>query len=258
MKLTTKGALALTMLSITSFSEVQAQSLYSPKRQSKKLISFAMPQPPATLGEPGVRFEASSRGGCENLTKQMSGSKEKKLTALAPTYGPTHSGLVLGMTTETHPTFWFYVPYLGALPGKFVLQEADKTIYQTPVSLPGTPGVVRVSLPSKVAPLKNGQSYHWFFNVYCQEGQPPAFVHGWIKRDSLSLMLRTQLERSTPKQRVALYAANGIWYDALTTSDKLRHTDPKDSNWVDLLRAVGLGDVAPEPLIVVASKPITR
>ncbi len=260
MRSTTKGALALAVLSITFIPEVQAQSWHPLRRQSKRMISFAMPRPPATLGQPGLRFEASSRGGCENLNKQVNGSKEKILTALAPTYGPTYSGLVLGMTAAAHPTFWFYVPYLGALPGKFVLQEADKTIYQTPVSLPGTPGVVRVSLPSKIAPLKIGQSYHWFFNVYCQTGQPPAFVHGWIKRDSLNPGLKTQLERSNEEERVALYAANGLWYDALNTSDKLRHNDPKDSNWVALLKAVGLDDVAPEPVVVVAtrSKPVTR
>jgi len=106
--------------------------------------------------------------------------------------------------------------------------------------------------------LKIGHKYHWFFNVYCRPDQPPTFVHGWIKRDKLSPTLASQLRRSTLKKRVALLAANGFWYDALSASSELR-AEMKDNYWVSLLKTVGLSSVATEPIVFTASqsKPTT-
>ena len=253
----TKLAFAISLASL-SFTPVQAmpvnpeiivqRSPFNSSRQLNKPLIFNAPPPPDDINAPGGRTGGGKRG-CENIDKQISGSKGKRLTALVPVYGSPDLELVLGLTIAAHPTFWFYIPY-SHTPGEFVLQdEADRTVYQTPVSLSGTPGVVSLSLPSTASPLEIGKRYHWYFNIYCNPQQPPVFVDGWIKRDSLNAALKNQLEKATPKQRVALYAANGIWYEALTASAELRRTDPNRADWAAMLRTIGLDDIASEPML---------
>lgn len=253
-----KLALAISLASL-SFKPVQAMpvnpvifvqrpSLNSSRQLNKPLI-FNAPEPPDDINAPGGRTGGGKRG-CENIGKQLTGSKEKLLTALVPVYGSPDSELVLGLTITSHPTFWFYVPYSRTLSAEFVLQdEAERTVYQTPVSLSGTPGVVSLSLPSTASPLEFGLRYHWYFNIYCNPQQPPVFVDGWITRASLKPALKSQLEKATLLQRVALYAANGIWYEALTASAELSRINPNRTDWAAMLRAVGLDDIALEPII---------
>ena len=255
-----KLAFAISLTSL-GFMPVQAQPVkpvillqrptFNSSRQLNEPLIFNAPEPPDDINAPGNRTGGGKRG-CDHMKKQLTGSKEKLLTALVPVYGPTDSGLVLGLTTAFHPTFWFYVPYSPTLDAEFVLQDAaQQTVYHQPVSLSGTPGVVSLSLPSTASPLEIGKRYHWYFNIYCQPQQPPVFVDGWIKRDSLNPALKSQLHKATPKQRVALFAAKGIWYEALTASAELRRTDPKRTDWAALLRTVGLDAIAKEPIIEV-------
>lgn len=218
-----------------------------PTANSSEPLVFAAPPPPPDIGEPGRRSDAGSRG-CEELNNQVSRFQKKLLTAFVPVY--SGSELVLGATSSEHPTFWFYVPYQPPHTGKFVLRSQDgKSVYQTDVVLPDTPGVVSISLPSTAKPLEVDQRYHWYFKIYCQPKQPPVFVNGWIQRKSLAPVLESQLEKATLRERVALYAANGIWYEALTASAELRRTNPNDLNWAALLQAIGLEDMALEPMV---------
>ncbi len=251
---------AISLVSL-SFMPVQAQSVkpvilvqpptLNSNRQLNQPLSFNAPEPPDDINAPGHRTGGGKRG-CENMSKPLTGSKEKLLTALVPLYRPKVSGLVLGLTTASDPIFWFYVPYSPTLAAEFVLQDtAGQTVYQTPITLSGTPGVVSLSLPSTASPLEIGKRYHWYFNIYCQPQQPPVFVHGWIQRKPLNPTLKSQLEQATAKQRVTLFAAQGFWYDALTASAAKSRSDPRDTDWAALLRSVGLDDIATEPMVAV-------
>ncbi|MEH1966083.1 DUF928 domain-containing protein [Nostoc sp.] len=240
-----KLAFVISLVSLC-FTPVQAQPV-----KSEILASwiFNAPPPPDDINAPGNRVGGGKRG-CENIDKQLTTSKEKLLTALVPVYQFPNAELVFGLTITSHPTFWFYVPDVTTVSTEFVLQnEAGQTVYQRPVSLSGTPGVVSISLPSTASSLEIGKRYHWYFNIYCHQQQPPVFVDGWIKRVEPNAVLKSQLETATPKQRVALYATNGIWYESLTASAELRHIDPKRTDWTTMLQAVGLNDIASEPIV---------
>lgn len=205
-------------------------------------LVFAVPLPPAGLSAPGDREEAASR----------SKEEEKLLTALAPVY-PNYelldSELVLGITTLAHPTFWFFVPYQPPMTGTFVLQgEQGTQVYK--VTLPSEPGVIGVSLPSTAPPLQVGQRYYWSFQVFREsESVAATAVEGWVQRVALNPPLAGQLEQVAQPEQVALYAANGVWYEALTAAAQLRCTDPEDQHWAALLETVGLSNIAPEPLV---------
>lgn len=216
----------------------------------KTSLNFVRPSVSSDIGDPGQRTAAGARGGCRSTHNELTASKGKQLTALVPVYGQKDPELVFGETTSSHPTFWFYVPYSSPLPAKFVLQdEQHKTIYQTPILLARTPGVINFPLPSKTALLKVNQRYHWFLNIYCNQGKPPAFVDGWIKRKELNPSLKTELEQATLSQRVSLLATHGIWYDALTISAQLRRHKLNRHDWAAMLKAVGLENIAFEPIV---------
>lgn len=225
----------------------QNQTLNSSRKLNGSLI-FAAPLPPPDIGEPGQRSEAGSRG-CENVNRQLpTDAQKQQLTAIVPMY--SDSALVLGTTIAAAPTFWFYTSYVAPIPAKFVLRDKDgELVYQTDIALPQTSGIISLSLPKTAPPLLVGQQYRWFLKIYCREQEPPAFGDGWIQINALDLVLKSQLEKATPPSRVALYAANGIWFEALSIAAELRRRDPQDTSWAALLRTVGLNDLATEPIL---------
>lgn len=224
--------------------------------EQKAATSRFVPPPPPDRGAPGQREAAASRGGCPRM--------DTPLTALVPVIQATTSGnkmaaeSVWSLTSGEHPTFWFYVPYSPSSlhSVEFVLQdEADNDIYRTPVKLPKTPGIIGLRLPSTSQPLEVGRMYHWFFKVYCtpQNAAVPIFVEGWVQRVAPNPSLVSQLKSATPQQRVALYAQNGIWFDALTHLAQLRVVQPKDTtlkaNWDELLQSAGLIEMTSKFLV---------
>jgi Domain of Unknown Function (DUF928) len=227
-------ALSLTFLSCT---QVRAQP---------GSLNFIAPPPPADIGEPGKRTEAGSRGCAQDINKPLT-SSQKRFTALVPVY--SKSELVFATTISEHPNFWFYVPYSSDFAyGEFVLEDEteNQNIYKVP--LINTPGVVSLRLPSKAAPLEIGKRYRWYFNIYCQkDNRIIADIEGYVKREQLNSALKMQLEKATPSQQINLYAANGIWHEALSTAAQLHRTNPRDKSWATLLQNVGLKDIATEP-----------
>ncbi|BAZ10157.1 hypothetical protein NIES4071_19710 [Calothrix sp. NIES-4071] len=220
------------------------------RQQSQKPLIFKTPPPPPNIGAPSQRKAGGSRG-CMNVNTQNTQSREKVLTALAPEYS---TQLVLGLTTQIRPTFWFYVPYKsGSTYAKLVLEdENNQTIYKTPLT--GTPGVVGVELPSTSEPLKIGKQYRWYFNIYCQQDNEfLTSVEGDVQLQPLNSIVQSELDKATPQQQVALYADNGVWYEALTTLAKERRIKPQDasltSDWASLLGSVGLQNIAAEPIV---------
>lgn len=227
---------------------VEAQSAASNNQGSSNSSGRQqLPQQPSPdfsgEGRPGRRSGGGSRSPCPAI--------EPSLTALMPATN-------LGKTVAERPTFWFYVPYSSqqAPAGEFVLQgKGGNDLYRTRLTLPQTPGFVSFSTPPTAAPLEVNQSYRWYFKLYCQS-QPasaPVFVDGWVQRVELTPELESQL-RSAKAQDYAIYAANGIWYDALAHLAELRLSNPANTRleqeWAKLLgaRGIGLAQLRREPI----------
>jgi hypothetical protein len=209
-------------------------------------VQFVPPPPPLDL--------TASRGRRRGRASHCPDCKQDNLhlTALVP---GDHWQSSLALTAAERPTFWFYIPYAltPSRPVEFVLQDAaDNYIYKTTFTASGTSaGVVSFSLPERLAPLEMGQQYHWTFII--EDPSNSMFVQGVVQRVALSPILLNQLKTATPPERVTLYAANGIWHEALTTLAGLRRTNPQDpmlkAAWADLLHAVGLDNVMNEPIL---------
>ncbi len=167
---------------------------------------------------------------------------------------------VWGLTTAERPTFWFYVPYTKDITGgsaEFVLQDNEENeVYKSTISLPTKPGVISVVLPSKVAPLYVGKNYHWFFKISCsgqESASVPIHVEGDIQRVNLNPNLKNKIATAQPQDKIAIYADNGIWFDALTLLASLRKDNPNNaslaSDWQSLLQSIGLVNLAKFPLV---------
>ncbi|MCX7596650.1 MAG: DUF928 domain-containing protein [Fischerella sp.] len=230
---------------------VMAQSNQPAINGSEQIqIRFREQEPDgSSRGRPTKRRGTGSRGNCPPV--------ELLTTALIPVKN-------VGLAVEEHPTFWFFVPYKTAdiSTGEFVLQdEVNKDVYRTYFTLPETPGIVSLKLPS-TAPLAIDQTYQWYFKLYCRNTidsaaanlSNPVFVRGWVQRVAIKPDLEYKLKSvTTPRQRIALYAEHGIWYSALSELAKLRLSEPRNpiinNDWTLLLQDVDLEDLNSQPLI---------
>ncbi len=234
-----------------------SNSTPKPKPQqnsSPQTVRYTPPPIPSTVtGTPGGRV----RGGAKRSTCPQVAIP---LTALVPSTQEKGSVTnVWGVTTQKFPTLWFYLPYSkdGRYPTEFVLLD-DKTkdpIYQAEIPLPKKPGIISVTIPDSVPPLEVNGQYRWFFNVYCdsQQQSPPIYVEGLMVRKTMSQTVTAKLTSAPPLEQVAIYAADGFWFDALTKLTQLYQQNPQDKQlqkeWENLLKSAGLDNIAAKPIV---------
>ena len=189
-------------------------------------------------------------GNRVELLQRCGGRVSIGLTALIPESN-------IGITVANYPTFFFYIPDANLT----LIRRADlaiydqngQVVYQKIVKLKSRNRIVSVAL-SDSPPLEVGKSYNWFFSVAFDgiDINDGIYVTGWIKRVSLDSKLQHKLNTALPQQKPAIYAANGLWYDALASLAKLRCSYPDNANfssdWESLLQQVGLPEIAKKPL----------
>lgn len=161
-----------------------------------------------------------------------------------------------GLTQESHPTFFVYLPQTTAQKAFFSLQDEDgNTVYQKFLSLNQKAGVVGLKLPTETASLEIGKTYKWSFALVCDRLLQPdsPSVEGKVRRVEVDASLSSQSQASTPLQRAALYGKAGLWYDTLTLLADLRRSQPDNAEttaiWEGFLNSVELGAIASEPLL---------
>ncbi len=174
------------------------------------------------------------------------------LTALIPSSN-------IGITLAEYPTFLFYIPEanLEGVEGEFSLRnEKDEEVYQKIIKLKDSDNrIVRVELSgSGSAPLEVGKFYYWVFTILFDpiDRSANTDVSGWIKRVEPSSELKHKLINASPQEQPAIYATDGIWYEAVVSLANLRCSSPSDlslvSDWESLLQQVGLPEVSNKPL----------
>lgn len=240
---------------------LQLQAL--PVKNHLASVKFVPPPPPPDRSAAGSRGGAASRG-CN--------AANRTLTALVPSYQQnlTQGNQVVvptvqvwGLTNSERPEFFFFVPYDASsiVNIEFVLKnetyKKSQTLYRTYLTPPELAGIISVKLPSNVTALQTEKMYHWFFKVrvQCSQKQAPTldYVDGWVQRISAnSTSLTAQLKQATLEQKATLYAANGIWYDAIMSLVELRQKNIQHQTlaaWTSLLNSVGLEEITNQPLI---------
>ncbi|QKD80896.1 DUF928 domain-containing protein [Thermoleptolyngbya sichuanensis A183] len=207
---------------------------------------YRAPLPPEAGAPAGRPFGGASRGGgdlplCQSLAALVPSTREVGRNGREYTS-------VWALTAAAHPTFWFYVPYAltSDEPAEFVLFDDQRRIIyrKQDIVLSNQPGIIGISLPETAPALEIGRMYRWNFQTRC--GGEVVFVEGWIQRTALDAELTSEIDRASPLDRAALYAENGIWYDALTLLGNLRREDPDNLDvlnaWMELLEVLELGE----------------
>jgi hypothetical protein len=228
-------AIALAVLEITSCIEI-SQAQLTPNIQQV----FAQ-EPSVPPGQPPERIPGGTRGPCEKTTN----------TPFTPLLPVNKSGFS-GYTLTEHPHFWFYIPYKtdSVSSGKLSIEDQEgNTYYRAFVKLPNTPGFVSVSIPTTEKPLEKNKTYNWKFTLSCasqDSEQPPQVWHmGTVQRVEMPA-LESQLKTASLEERTNLYIKNNLWYDASIDLVKI-HDSPQA--WRNLLKAIGLEQLAQEPIV---------
>jgi hypothetical protein len=164
---------------------------------------------------------------------------------------------VIGLmdTVADRPTFFVYVPAMGVEKGEFTLWSNDQTelLTEKTVTLPEQAGVIALNLPEEIT-LEPGDTYYWTLEVLCNEDDRSRnyYVEGLVQRITPEAALAARLEQAPPRDRPALYANAGLWYETLSSLAQLRYENPADislqADWENLLDSVNLTTVADAPL----------
>ncbi len=194
---------------------------------------------------PGNRVEGSMR--CGEYSPPL------PLIALIPQS-------TVGLTVSEHPTLLFYIPDANfeGVHLEFAIydRESKNTIYEQKISIKSGDAIIAIDLSKSpsLPPLAVGKVYSWNFSILFdpEDMSNSTFVAGWIQRVAPKSEIQHQLNTVLPQQQPAIYADNGIWYEALASLAKLRCSHPNDvtlaSNWESLLQQVGLSEIAKKPL----------
>ncbi len=192
---------------------------------------------------PGRREPAAGRGCGMNMPKPP-------LMALSPQTN-------LGFTVEAYPQLFFYIPQTSAKGIKFTLLQEDlhKT-YEKTFSIPSTPGIFGLSLPTNntLPPLEIGKNYRWYLQLLCSElGSGQIYVDGWVQRVKPNSTPTSHSDKVQVGELMERDREHGFWYDDLAKlAEKLR-SNPNDSalrvEWENLLRSEGLNAIVQQPLV---------
>ena len=197
-----------------------------PAEASKKI-----PYKPPRRGAPKARVGGGSRGPGDALPA---------LFLLLPEDA--------GATVEERPALFFYLSRPTALPLEVAItaeKEADP-IVELKFEGEKRAGIHRLDLKKNEARLKVGTKYD--VGIACivdaAEGSKNIFAGGKIERIEPPASLAAELARATvPADRARIYAANGIWVEALSTLgdavDKAAAEKPTRELRADLLRQAG-------------------
>lgn len=198
---------------------------------------------PPDRGAPSSTAGGATRGSCDK--------NAKALVSLLPSSK-------LGLTVADRPTFFWYIPESSTQTADFLLMSGDDTqvVYQASIAIPKTPGIVSFTLPPGATPaLEQGKTYHWYFSMLCNPDAPSGniSVDGWIERVAPTATLAKQLEKATAPDLPGLYANAGVWHEAIASIASQRRSNPGnakvEANWQEMLKSVGLSQVASEPLV---------
>lgn len=233
-------ALAATfVLAAESDRPAHSQSLLESRvpHASEITLDFQPPQ----RGAPSETAGGASRGGCVE--------EDAALTLLVP------NGF--GQTTQSHPTFFFYVPQTSAEQATFTLSSLseDGTVetvhYSQTFEIEEANVVVPFALPSDAPALEAGRDYYWSIDLLCdlENAGENIYSVAWIER----VPAPPELESALASDRPSLYAQKGLWYDTLAALLELRSRESgsAEADWINLLENVELGAIADKPVAAI-------
>lgn len=179
-------------------------------------------KPPAASTDDLI-YKPPSRGAPANLvgTGTRGVIVSRQVWALAP----DHTGL----TTREAPTLYWFVdkPVATRIGLAAAGSEGLKPIFEQSLASPAAAGVQKIDLVRYGIRLQPGVEYRWTVTI---EGDPRQHSSSAaIERVAAGPDLAQRLEATPSAGRAAVYAARGIWYDAIGSISELIEAAPNDA-----------------------------
>lgn len=172
-------------------------------------------------------------------------------------------------TLSARPTLWVH---LASMPKnaqvQFTLQDAAgrKEFYNKKFTLSARSGILGIRLPTSVPELKLGEVYLWQLRVQCGDDSRPdtdPSIGSWIQRIAPNQIksspdfdpkpLVQELARASDRDKPALYAALGVWQDAVTSLIALQQKQPNNKelkeDWRNLLVGAQMSEYVNAPIL---------
>ncbi|NEQ19348.1 MAG: DUF928 domain-containing protein [Microcoleus sp. SIO2G3] len=177
----------------------------------------------------------------------------------------------IGLTTAAYPRFFWYTPKNTAQKVNFTLHKVNETgqrnlVYNTTFQPSRESGVTSFTPPSQgIPPLVINQLYQWSVSLICysQDSSPNVItVYGWVQRVAVSNNVESTLKQLSRRERISVYAEQGLWFDLVSTLADLRACNPSDptlvATWVSVVKQTALFKaeaIAQQPLLQKCSSP---
>lgn len=210
----------------------------SAQPQAREATAKAAPAPmykPPLRGAPGGRVGGGTRGA--------PGRDIFVLSVLAP----DHTGL----TVREQPSLFWFISSDTSLPVELTIVDPNATepVLETRIASPVARGVHRVRLADYGVRLAPGVAYQWAVTVIPDAARRSRDIlaSGTIERVE-SGELAPKLAAARSEDLASVYAAAGIWYDALEAVSDLIERSPGDATprgyRAALLTQAGLPQIA--------------
>jgi hypothetical protein len=170
---------------------------------------------PPLRGAPGGRVGGGTRGVSSD-------------TLVVSVLAPDHTGL----TTEESPVLYWLVSKPTNHPVEIAVTAVDDTTPVLELTLPGptAAGIHKIALADHGVRLRSRVTYQWFVAVVLnpQRRTRDVLAGGTIERVALGDDVRAKLAQAPPDERPGIYAAAGLWYDAVAEVYRLIAAAPAD------------------------------
>jgi hypothetical protein len=204
----------------------------APGAAAKPAPTYTPPQ----RGAPQRRVGGSTRGAEDALPSVM---------VLAPDH--------VGLTVSEQPSLYWYVskPTSVRVEVTLIDDKGESPLIEFALTDVKGPAVHRVDLARHNVRLKPGVEYQWSIAVVPdpKERSSDVMAGGALRRVEMPAAVAARRASAADKAELArLYAAEGIWYDAIALYSELIEQQPGDRGLREqraaLLEQVGLKEVA--------------
>jgi hypothetical protein len=213
-----------------------------------------------TINPPGTGAPTGTQGGgtrpVENACLRSLAIPTVPLTPLGPR---SSDGQPKGLTGSDRPTFVVYTPVTRAKFLEFsLLDDRQNGIYQT--TLPVTPGLMSIQLPTHIAALTPGKTYTWTVALVCNprdRTEDWVAAHNTVQYQPLPPALRLQLQKATPQQQIELYKTYNLIYDAIAVATQWLPTAAPNVSLATLWATLHPSERATSPNSASSASPTT-
>jgi len=191
-----------------------------------------MYQPPA-VGKPARTVGGGSRGSADKIPA---------LFAIVPDH--------VARTTSKQPVLFWHVDRVPDTSTRieFTLhdEDGDEPLVRADLSRPSGAGLQRIRLADHSANLESGGEYEWSVALVIDpaERSKDIVVTGWIDYVDATPEMVSRMELQGDAWRAAIFAEEGVWYDAFSALSDQIDRDPENpllnKQRSDLLDQAGL------------------